>query len=102
MEIKANEMLKNLRKRRGFTQGEMAELLNVPLSSYKSYERGSSPWSLLVVVRAAAFFNVSTDYIIFGYEEPMMSETERKKVDLADQLIKLIEDGLVIMKGEKQ
>lgn len=102
MEIKANEMLKNLRKRRGFTQDEMAVVCKVNLRTYQTYESGESLPRIDVISILSEFFDVSTDYIIFGYEEPVMSETERKKVELADQLIKLIEDGLVIMKGEKQ
>ena len=64
MEI--NNKLKQLRKQKGISQEEAAQLLDVSLSSYQKYERekNSVTPSLEVLIKLATLYNVTTDYLL--------------------------------------
>lgn len=89
-----NERLKELRAKRGLNQSEMADILDVSLSSYQKYERekGSVTPSLDVLTRISDYYNVSVDYLLGrdnGEPSPLdqlastvnMSELEREIID---------------------
>ena len=61
-----NERLKQLRTARGLSQNEMADILEVSLSSYQKYERekNSVTPSLDVLMRIADYYKVSVDYLL--------------------------------------
>lgn len=61
-----NERLKQLRTARGLSQSEMADILEVSLSSYQKYERekNSVTPSLDVLMRIADYYKVSVDYLL--------------------------------------
>ena len=61
-----NERLKQLRTARGLSQNEMADILEVSLSSYQNYERekNSVTPSLDVLMRIADYYKVSVDYLL--------------------------------------
>ena len=56
------ERIKNLRKGKGMTQQQLADVLGVERSSVGKYETGSLP-SAEVMLRMAQFFDVSVDYL---------------------------------------
>lgn len=56
--------LNETRKRKGFTAQQMADLLTVTLRTYRNYESETSYPSLLMLVKIADIFNVSTDYLL--------------------------------------
>lgn len=60
----SSEILRNLRKENGLTQSTVAKYLNVDRSNYSKYELGKLEMSLDMVVNAAHYFNVSTDYLL--------------------------------------
>lgn len=64
--MKVNDTLKMLRRSRNLTQNEVAEILNVSLSSYQKYERDKNSVipSLDVLIRIADFYGVSIDYLL--------------------------------------
>lgn len=64
--MKINETLKKLRTTKNLSQNEMAEILDVSLSSYQKYERDKNciTPSLEVLMRIADFYNVSLDYLL--------------------------------------
>lgn len=70
----SSEILRNLRKEKGLTQSTVANYLNVDRSNYSKYELGKLEMNLDMVVNAAKFFCVSTDYLL-GVS------TVRKRVD---------------------
>ncbi len=64
--MKVNEVLKKLRTSKNLSQSDMAEILDVSLSSYQKYERDKNciTPSLDVLMRIADFYNVSLDYLL--------------------------------------
>lgn len=62
------ERLKELRKSKGLTQIEMANMVRLDKSTIAKYEREMCVPSLEVAVMLAKFFNVSLDYLV-GLED---------------------------------
>lgn len=64
--MKINETLKKLRNSKKLSQSDMADILEVSLSSYQKYERDKNciTPSLDVLMRIADFYNVSIDYLL--------------------------------------
>lgn len=58
------ERIKELRKKKHWTQDELAHLLEVAPSSVGSYERGSRQPSIENLIRMSKYFNVSLDYLL--------------------------------------
>ena len=58
------ERIKELRKRKHWTQDELAHLLEVAPSSVGSYERGSRQPSIENLIRMSKYFNVSLDFLL--------------------------------------
>ena len=58
------ELLVNLRKDRGYTQQNLAEILNTSRSSISNYEKGTNYPDLNGLVKIADLLNVSTDYLL--------------------------------------
>lgn len=59
-----NKRLREMRMKRGFTQQNMADKLNVALRSYQCYETGSRNPSLELLVHIADTLDTSTDYLL--------------------------------------
>lgn len=57
-------LLKELRKRQGLTQQEMADALNMSRENYNRYETGKRSPSLEVLIEIADHFSVSLDYLV--------------------------------------
>lgn len=62
------EKLKELRMRAGFTQDQLAVLMNVSTSAISFYELQERMPPTNAVIKAAAIFHVTTDYLL-GMEE---------------------------------
>ena len=62
---KFHEKLKILRKKKGLTQQEVAELLNVERVAYTKWENGKSKPNYEKLEKIADFFGVSLDWL-FG------------------------------------
>ena len=56
--------LKELRKKHGLLQKDVAQAIGIGRSTYVKYETGDIDPSLDVLVQLANFFNVSIDYIL--------------------------------------
>ncbi|MGN1066865.1 MAG: helix-turn-helix domain-containing protein [Candidatus Fimimonas sp.] len=56
--------LKELRLEKGFTQQQIAEMLDIRQQSYTRYEYGTGEPSLDTLVKIAKIFDVSTDYLL--------------------------------------
>ncbi|MBQ3427879.1 MAG: helix-turn-helix transcriptional regulator [Clostridia bacterium] len=56
--------LKELREKRGFTQTEFAERLGVPQSTYSKWETEKRQMDYKTLIRLAAIFGVSVDYLL--------------------------------------
>lgn len=58
------ERLSEVRKDRGLTQKQLADLFAVSVHTISSYERGLTTPDDELKIRLAAFFNVSVDYLM--------------------------------------
>ena len=58
------EQLQQLRKSRGLTQDDLAEILGIRLSSYQKYERDAISPSYETLCKIADFYHVTTDYLL--------------------------------------
>ena len=58
------EQLPQLRKSRGLTQDDLAEILGISLSSYQKYERDAISPSYETLCKIADFYHVTTDYLL--------------------------------------
>lgn len=61
MTLAAN--LKKLRHEKGFSQKEMADIFQIPVSSYANWEKGTEP-KIHYLILLSEFFNVSVDELI--------------------------------------
>lgn len=59
-----HERLKFLREKKGITQKDMAEILDISKSAYIKYERGEREPKYGTLVALSEIFNVSVDYLI--------------------------------------
>lgn len=58
------EILRNLRVDHDLTQETVAGYLGIEQQSYSNYENGNRTIPLWVVVKLAAYYQVSTDYLL--------------------------------------
>ena len=59
-----NERLKDLRKKAGLSQAELAKRIGVSKSSINMYERGEREPGLEILEAIADFFNVDMNYLL--------------------------------------
>lgn len=74
MTMKMGEKIKNLRKRKGISQENLAQMLGVSFQAVSKWETGATMPDISLIPSIAAFFDVSTDEL-FGYN---VLENERK------------------------
>ena len=55
-----------LRRAKGWSQGDLAQMLQVSPSAVGMYEQGRREPSAQMLVAMAEFFNVTTDYLLTG------------------------------------
>lgn len=56
--------LKELRKKRGVSQTEIANSINIPQTSYSRYENRVCDPSIDVLIKLADFYNISVDELV--------------------------------------
>ncbi len=76
------ERLKEIRKKNGLTQEDMARMLNISATAYGDYERGRTEPNLLTLKKIANILNVSIDYLL-------ENKQEKSKDEIIDELISL-------------
>jgi len=75
---KSGERIRQLRIQHKFTQGMVAETLNIDRSFYSRIEAGKYGCSVDLFVQLSNLFGVSLDYLILGiYGETLTEKTER-------------------------
>ena len=78
---KFHEKLKILRKKRGLTQQEVAELLNVGRVTYTKWEKGNREPNFENLSMLACIFDVSLDYLLGDYLQKARSERNEVEYD---------------------
>ena len=63
-EIMKYENIRNIRIDRGYTQKQIADILGISQNTYSQYEIGVLNYPVDAVVKLAAFYGVSTDYLL--------------------------------------
>lgn len=63
--------IRNLREDRDLKQKEMASYLNCSQQVYSNYELGQRDIPTDVLIRIAAFYHVSTDYLLGLTNDPV-------------------------------
>lgn len=96
--------IQQLRKERELTQEQLAEKLNVSQNTIAKIESGLRRPSIDFLLEISVFFNVSTNYLVFGvHAEDVEDEKLKKDIDEAIKTIeKLLEkkEELLKMKSE--
>ena len=79
------QIIKNLRKGRGFTQEELAERLGVTYQAISKWENNSGMPDISQIVPLATIFDVSTDFL-FGIDHTSETEDALKIVSTANSI----------------
>ena len=79
------QIIKNLRKGRGFTQEELAERLGVTYQAISKWENDSGMPDISQIVPLATIFDVSTDFL-FGIDHTSETEETLKIVSTANSM----------------
>ena len=58
------ENLKNIRMSHGYTQYQVAQELELPMTTYASWEQSKSFPSESMLIKLADYFNCSVDYLV--------------------------------------
>ena len=87
--MKVSEKIKELRSKRGWSQEQMAEKLNVSRQAVTKWETGAGAPDIENLAAIAQLFGVSTDVLIFGENAAGESSADRFEsitaVDIADE-----------------
>ena len=77
--------LKELRTQKGLTQSELSKALNVSASSIGMYEQGRREPDTTTLAEIAAYFNVTTDYLLGLPDNPHAGQSGKNFLEFADQ-----------------
>ena len=78
---KSGERIRQLRIKKGFTQGSIAGMLNIDRSFYSRIEAGKNGCAIDLLVQLSELFEVSLDYLILGkYSGTLIGQIERTLV----------------------
>lgn len=100
--------IQQLRKERELTQEQLAEKLNVSQNTIAKIESGLRRPSIDFLLEISEFFNVSTNYLVFGvHVEDVEDEKSKKDIDETikkiDQTIeKLLEKKEELLKMQRE
>ena len=91
--MQLHEKIKALRKKKGVSQQELAQVIGVHLTHVSRLENGHYMPSLDVLIKLTKYFDVSADYLINNEEENYEVEIKDKTIEERIRLIdKMDED----------
>ena len=82
-QIKIGVFLKELRKEKGLTQEQLAEVLNVSSRTVSRWETGSNMPDISMLVEIAVFYDVSIPEIVQGERESETMDKETRETAVA-------------------
>lgn len=108
--MKLSEILKKLRISKGYSQGDVADYLQVNRASYSNYEQGRRDPDYQTIKKIADFYSVSTDLLLGRKDnKEMAKELSALKPDIVfkskshEEIFKkmnsLDEDDIYLVKG---
>ena len=83
------KQLKHLRRAKGYTQQELADILQLSKSAISAYEQDRKVPSLETLIQLATYFNVSVDYLL-GVEQDTMLDLSGLSPDSRDSVRNLV------------
>ena len=93
--------IQQLRKERELTQEQLAEKLNVSQNTIAKIESGLRRPSIDFLLEISEFFNVSTNYLVFGVHAEDV-EDEKSKKDIDETIEKLLEKKEELLKMPRE
>ena len=98
-----------LRKERGLTQLQMADVVGIHVNSLKKYESEQAQPSLDVLKKIALALHVSTDFLLFDEHEREPNDELKRQFEAVAQMspedklaIKTLLDGMIVKHQTKQ
>lgn len=87
--------------KRGLTQSQLADLLNISASSVGMYEQGRREPNNRMLFKICKLFNVSSDYILdknfFQIENPKLEKLSESK-----EILNAISEFIIMLKDHKK
>ena len=91
--VKIGQRIQIRRKQRGYTQEQLADLMNVSIQMVSNLERGNKAIRIDNLIKLSEILEISTDYILTGKETAddigalntrieQLSERDRKMINL--------------------
>lgn len=68
--IAIGKRIQNRRKQLGYTQEQLAEMMNVSIQMVSNLERGNKAIRIDNLIHLSQIMNISTDYILTGKQSP--------------------------------
>lgn len=98
-QMEFNEKLQELRKQKGLTQEELAELLYVSRTAISKWESGRGFPNIESLKAISKFFSVSLDKLLSGEEILAIAENDHKQKErtLRDLILGLLDCGMALL-----
>jgi len=87
-------VIKELRQKKGINQSQLAEILDLNMSTVSSYERGIRQPSKRVLIKLSDIFEVSLEYLLRASEEDEVDYLKARQDELNEVLEMLRKKGL--------
>ena len=94
------EKIRQLRKRKNLTQGQLAKLIGTHESHIGRYEKDQTDPTSPAIRKLAEIFNVSTDYLLFDKIEtsPAVKISDKELLEHFQEVDKMDEEKRVLVK----
>lgn len=86
MLYKTKDILKIERIKRGWTQEDVAKMLNMSRGAYAQYETGTNTPTTENIIKLAQIYNVSTDYLLCFSIKNLIKESYKQGEEIGDQI----------------
>ncbi|MCD8189366.1 MAG: helix-turn-helix transcriptional regulator [Clostridiales bacterium] len=93
-QVEIGARIKEVRKKRHYTQENMAEKLNISLEHFRAVESGRRSCSVDFLISISVIFGISLDYLLLGKTAP--PEIEQIKREIQDIVIRLNELQMIM------
>ena len=93
--------LTELRSEKGLTRVQLAEELNIPMTTLRNYEQDQREPGHKFLLEASRYFGVTTDYILENEKAPAPEGTGEKEFILLDETNDLLVELGYVQKGQQ-